>query len=301
MIFYIIASAFLTAVYLTLSSGLMKKLPAASSASLMTVTHLGAGCVLIPVWLLFGQATEQPYWRLEFLWPFFASVVLLVATRRMYYAAYAHCNVVDVAMFSALTPLYTLIAALVLIGELPSPVECAGIALISISIYGYYLVPGDGPRGISVLVRPFLDIRNNPWLKLAFLSTIPPAFASTFQRQALQIGDPLGFICLQLLFIGVLSTLLEARKGDFVEQLQYIKKLPLVRYLLLSLLLAGANACFSFYIAQEKTAIAVALQRTSILFQIVLSYAFLHEKEKVLRGICLCALVAIGYYLTMMD
>lgn len=293
----IFTSAFLTAIYLTLISRWLKERPLLSSSIVMAMAHFTAGAFLLPVWLSLKTLPLSSYAVPAFALPFAATVVLLVAARRMYYYSYSVSPVGEVAMFSALTPLYAMIAGQIVLHELPGPTVSLGITLICIGIYGYYLRPKPGMSLLSAAVQPFARIRSSTGLRLAFFSTLPPAFASVFQKEAMLHADPLGFITLQMLIIGTASLVWDAAVKAPHSFRERLRALPWQHYLLLGALLGSANVCFSFFLAGSLTAVAVALQRVSILFQVLLAAALLRETEGLIRHVLLCIMVMTGYIL----
>jgi len=225
--------------------------------------------------------------------------LLLYVSRLLYFYAYAKIDVALVTVFSSLTPIYTVVAAYVLLGEAPSAMVLAGVMMISGSLYMLFLKPATGPLRFSSTLAPFRLVgRSRPTL-YAFLSTVPPALASVLQKELLQSLSPTEFSFYLLLFIGIMGMATNGfylKTSAFITQLRHI---PLHFILVSAAFLPLMHIVFSLALREQATSVSMVLQRFSIPLQMGFAYVFLHEKQEIgkrltvaggmLLGLCMIA------------
>jgi drug/metabolite transporter (DMT)-like permease len=286
-------SAFAGSLYLVCMSQVMKRKDALSSLKTLTLSHFIAAVALLPfIDNSFVTSTNH----INMLYLLCATAGFLVLSRIMYFYAYAHTDVANVAIFSPLTPVYVLAVGYFILGETASTREISGLLIICTSIYVYFL-----PKisSISDIIKPFRQITANTAVLCAFLSTIPTAFAAVFQKQLLvDYMSPVAFSFWLLLLIAFLAgAILLIKKQSF--SLQDIKTFPISFFFASALLLPLTHVLFSWLVLAKPTALALVLQRTGIIFQLILAYVILKERKQLGKRCFVSALIILGFYLIL--
>lgn len=266
-----------------------------SGLQMMSISHLIAAMALLPFVIGELPILLSDYTLLSHILGL--SLCMLVA-RILYYYAFSKADVGEVSIFSSLTPTYTLIIA-PFFGYTISGAETAGVILISMAVYVFFLQPRrDARTKLHYLFSPFMRITSSWPLFCTFLSTLPPAFAVIFQKEALQSGSPMLISFSMCLIIGV---------AGFIIMLAWKKAAPhsLVatpnqRWNLWgALLVAGVLqaimiVAISYLLLQTSPAPMQALIRFAIPLQIILAYIFLHEKKQIRHRLWSTLLAIIG-------
>lgn len=284
-----LTSAFAIALYYVYTSQVMKARPGLSSGITLAASHLSAGLALAPLWL-WRSTTPLPVTS-DLVTPLLATAGLLVLSRELYFYAYARTDVANITVFSALTPVYAIATGYLLLGEHPSRNALAGLLLICGSIYLLFMRGGASP------LEPFRRIAHSRPIFCAFLSTIPTAFAAAFQKQLLASMDPVGFSFFLLSLIG-LAALAIALPGLRRWKLQW-RAIPWHFWLVSAVMLPLTHVLFCLVMLEQHMAISLVLQRSGVLFQIVLAYLFLHERQDIRKRLLVAAGIIAGFALIM--
>lgn len=284
--------ALVTAVYLTYSSGLMKRLTHIPSAFILAASHFVAAVSFLPVLTTISK-TELHNIGYD-AWVGLALVGSILATSRLlFYDAYARIDVVRVTIFSSLTPIYAILIASVFQSSYPSSAQLIGIVITCICLYVFFWDKGSNMH----FFQPFSRILQNTPERLAFLSTIPSAAAVVFQKELLLYVDPVVFSFGILLCISLISsTWLIIRHGS-AEILLWTKSMPFHFWLLSAVTLPSMQWLFCLMVIDHHSAVALALQRSSMLFQIILAYIWLRERHDFLRCMLVSVILVIAFLL----
>ncbi|MFN9110440.1 MAG: EamA family transporter, partial [Bacteroidota bacterium] len=184
----------------------------------------------------------------------------------------------NITVFSALTPVYAIATGFFILGEVPQPMPLLGMVIICGSIYALFLKRDHSMSLAMNALQPFRNIIASKPIFCAFLSTIPTAFAAAFQKQLLGSMPPLMFTFWLLLIIGslaMIACMVTTPKRDIIRQ---AKSLPIGFLIASVVLLPLMHWLFCLVIIEHQTALSLVLQRTSIVFQVILAYIFLKER-----------------------
>jgi len=291
-------SAFSIACYYVYVSGLMKRRAGLSSGIVLAGGHIVAALSLVP-FLMPSWQDLSLFLSPAIYIPMLLASLLLIVSRQLYYYAYAHTEVAHITVFSALTPVYALGAAYVMLDEMPSAHSLIGLCLIVGGIYAVFL-RYDSPAPVARnMLGPFLRIARSKPVAMAFLSTIPTAFAAVFQKQLLATLDPFQFSFALLLIVGVASLLVELVRAPASIR-PGIARLPREFWAVSALLLALSHVLFCMVMQTQHTAISLVLQRSAIVFQILLAYHFIGEKDDLKKRIIASCVIMLGFTLIML-
>jgi drug/metabolite transporter (DMT)-like permease len=294
----VLISALTTAIYFVYVSHVMKQRPGISSALTLAVSHTSSALALIPVFLLLPLNTHL-FINPDLYFPLMMTGLLLILSRQLYFYAYANTDVANITVFSALTPIYTLATGYWFFREFPETPALVGLLVICGSIYALFFKKRAGRSYLAALLQPFTSVFQSKPVFCAFLSTIPTAFAAAYQKQLMQNMDPVAFSFALLLLIGLLGSVLTVIIMPVREVKSQIKQLPIHFYLMSMLMMPVMHIAFCYVIAYHQTAISLVLQRSSILFQIIIAYFFLREHQDITKRILVGVGILIGFLLIM--
>jgi drug/metabolite transporter (DMT)-like permease len=295
-LFYVFASAVSIAVYYVYLSRVMKQRHGISSTLVLASSHLVSALAIAPLFLLYPQSLGV-FSREDLYYAMVMTACLLVMSRQLYYYAYARTDVAHITVFSALTPIYTLATGFWFFSEFPQHQALIGLLLICVCIYWLFYQRPEGCGVLMGLAQPFaLIIRSKP-VFCAFLSTIPTAFAAAYQKQLMHAMDPLAFSFMLFFLIGIMSCIICSFFLKWSQVVSQLKSLPIHFYLMSALLMPLSHMAFCMVISYHQTAISLVLQRSSILFQIVLAYFFLKERRDIKKRIMVGIGIVIGLVL----
>lgn len=264
-----------------------------------------AAIILLPLymWQQEGNLLEQCglYFRPEIGGMLLGAACLLIISRQLYYYAYANTDVANITVFSALTPIYALGAGYMTLGEVPQYEDLGGLLLICAAIYTIFLKRDASLSLLGNMAVPFRNIIASPPIFAAFLSTIPTAFAAVFQKQLLATLSPVSFSFALLVLVGLGALLMECIRHSPVKLVRQCMALPWHFFIVSAILLAATHILFCMVMQTQQTAISLVLQRSAIVFQIVLAYFLLKEKESITKRVIASFVIMAGFALIMKE
>lgn len=222
------------------------------------------------------------------------TAVLNVTFEILRYRAYQLTTVGLIAPFSAITPVLTIGTSWFILQELPSWQGTVGIFLIAISLYVLHV--GDG-WSLKHLLQPFRSVWENRGTRYAFLASLPPAVAIVYDKKAVALADPFTFSLFSVLAIGTSALCIEFLMRGRKHLRQQVQQVSIARFFRINIFYAIAvvafNATFFFTIVPYVS----ALRRVVIVFEVLLAYIFLKEKDNFRRKIICSIGVVIGVIL----
>lgn len=294
-----LSSALITAAYFVYISHIMKTRARIASTLVLAASHLVGAGMLVVAWLLFSRDMPFIFASTKDAGLLVATALLLVLSRELYFYSYSRTDVANVTVFSALTPVYTLLAGFVLLGEVPSLAAAAGLFLICASIYGLFLRIAPDASLARNLTQPFRAMTHSTPIFCAFLSTIPTVFAAIFQKTLMENMNPITFSLGLLLIIGVVALGISRFLFSGTELRTQLRQLPPGFFIASATLLPLMHVLFCLVIREHLAAAALVLQRFSIVFQIALAYYFLRERQFFGKRIIAGLLIMLGFALVI--
>lgn len=274
-----LAGALLTALSLVHTSSLLKKHAALPSSIAVLFTYAVASlvlCALVDFGALWDELT-QPSVAINIL----IAATLLFISRLLYTHAYKHVDAGYVTLFSGITPILTILTAWLMLNELPTANQLLGIGFIVVSI-------------LVVFWRPIrLDGESRHAYLAAFLSTIPAAFSIIFQKKVLLEMSPLHLTFSSFVLIALFSLCYLWRTN--AQQFKARLKLGATfgkDWIYIGILSAAAHVCFFYVVEGNHAAAAQAAQRSAMIFQVLLAYVLLKEKDHITPKL-LASIIAI--------
>lgn len=133
----VLFNALATAVYLVLSSKVMKESGLSPNATIAAV-HLSAGVILlIPALVLPGPLLPLAG-TFAVTWLIITSGLKLLSKKFAFFA-YARTDVANVSAFSAFIPIFGMVFGLTMLGETIGRLELAGTIIVCVSVYLLFL------------------------------------------------------------------------------------------------------------------------------------------------------------------
>lgn len=250
-------------------------------------THgIGTLCLLPVLWI----PVREPAAALpgSFLFALTMTVLMTIVGRHLQFMALSRGDVAVVASFSALTPLLAIGSAAWILGESPTPLGGLGICVVAMGIYGFHFQP---LRGVF---SPLQAVFSDRTAQLAILAAIPPAFGLVFQKEAIHASDMFAysFFFFLLLTLTAGCIVLVTDRGRVLSELS---ALPPGAILLSGALLACAQLCFSYAAARELVPYFGALNRISIVFQVLLAHLAMNQSDRILQRLLASSAILAGF------
>jgi len=265
--FWMAVSIVSTAVYFVLTSAYMQKNSAISINFVLAATH-GFAALLLLVFSDYSSIFNAHSYQ---LWKNLLLVALLTWTAKIFYFyAYSRIAVANVTVFSALTPLYAVLIS-PLMGYPLTAQQILGVTIITGSVFIFFAKDVLAHGKVKWVIPSFA-------VTCAFLSTIPTAVSTYFQKDAILLSNPINvsfFICA---FSSVASFGYLWLKSPRQKEKKLPYAIPLRPLVIIALLQATAAVAFSAYMVQGHPAVGQAVQRLSSLLQILLAHVFLRQR-----------------------
>lgn len=272
----ILFNSFATAVYLVLSSKVMKKSGLSPNATI-AVVHLTAAAILaLPG--LFSRGSFLPIASiLALVWLGVTSGLKLLS-KELAFFAYSRTDVANVTVFSAFIPILGILFGWIMLKENVTRLELVGTFIICISVYLLFLRREPGATGLTRFLSPLVSIRSLP-IFCGFLSTVPIALSSVYMKKSAQVIGSLHFAFYSTFLIGLSAASVEVmtakgRGTDFKWMKGSVKELVLI-----GAVFASAQYSYVILITMERIAHTIAFQPLGIVFQMVLAYFVVKERE----------------------
>ena len=282
----ILAGSFAISIYFVLVAKILKKTPSIDSQFLFGASNFAAAILLLPVWLskLSSGDISLPVSNM-FFYAILVHVILKLVSSGLHFTALKRVDVALVSSFSALSPILAILAGVWLLQEIPTQWEILGITIISVSILVFFV--GQFQRQS--------EFGFNRYVFFAFLSAFPPAFAIIYHKVAVVAADAINFSFVSTVAFGCAGVMVSRLIGTTkpVEQLKQAG----MSLLFLGLTLAITNICFSVAMNYEKAANVSALNRISVLMQVLLGYFFFGQSHQVYRRAIAAVAMLMGFLL----
>lgn len=272
----ILFNTFATAVYLVLSSKAMKERGLGPNATI-AVVHLAAAAILALLGL-FSHGSLLPLASLLALVWLGVTSGLKLLSKELTFFAYSRTDVANVTVFSAFIPIFGMLCGWIMLGESVTRLELVGTLIICISVYMLFLKWEPGATGLTRFLSPLVSIRSLP-IFCGFLSTVPIALSSVYMKRSAQVMGSLHFAFYSTLLIGLSAAFVEAmtargKETDFKWIKGSVKELVLI-----GAVFASAQYSYVILITMERIAHTIAFQPLGIVFQMVLAYFVVKERE----------------------
>lgn len=223
-----------------------------------------------------------------------ATVLINIGFEILRFRAYTLAPLSLIAPFAAVSPVLTILTSLLILRELPHPVALLGIMLIAVSIYLLHLKE---KFSWQTIFKPFQNIWQNQGVRLAFLSSLPPALSIVFDKKAVIAGDPFSFVFLAVFFIGLGALLVELAINGRKKFREQIINFPWRKILLISFFAFLANVTLNALFLFTATANVSAVRRVVIIFDVILGYFILSQREDIKKRLLASVGVVIGVIL----
>lgn len=293
LIVLVLTSALCMALHLVLLSREMRRNSAYSPVVAMVLTHAASGVLLGIAWLGTRPA-HAPEFDPVFTQYLLISVLATLLAKWLYFYAYSRIEVAQVSVFSALTLPLAVLSGWWLLGEVPTMMSLAGIAVVFFGIYALFLPPLRGQPWMVTIFSPFRHVVGRLPVMCAMLSAFPPAVSIIFQKKSVMLVDPLSYAVLASLLLAMCAALL-LRPGTGGQTLKarvcVINPVVLMAQVLP---LAAAQYLSSAALLHGAAANVMSLLRVGIVFQIILAYLLLHQKTRMYYKLAISFFVVLG-------
>jgi len=229
--------------------------------SVLFLGNLFGLLVIFPAYWFFlqnpGLATELPIdMSLDHHLKIMAKSALVSVAWILAYSALKHLPISIATPIRATGPFWTLVVAVLFLGEMPKPVHWAGLALILVS-YFYFSVLG---------LKEGITFHTNKWVIYTFLATILGTISALYDKYLLQTVaiDPLSlqfwftFYSVCMLFPIILPGRFNKNRSGF----QWKWSIPMI-----GILLILADFSYFYSLRQENSMVSMvsAIRRSSVI------------------------------------
>lgn len=242
----------------------------------------GSGLIL----LLIAAIQGIPEIGDGFVGAFMGTVVLNIVAQLLWYKAFKREDASLISPIRLLTTPFVLFTGFLLLKEVPSALGASGIFVTIVGLW--LLLSGESKEEKSVL-----EVLKRPGVTFAVLGALLYAFSSPLDKAAVLNSSPLFFSGAAFTLIGLGSFIIALMEGhkarSFQLLVEYGNKKELAGLVLTHTLAAGLTASALPY---ALIAYSASLKRLSSLWAVVLSGAFLKEKN-ILRKV-LATIIMLG-------
>ena len=255
-------------------------------------SYLVVSLFLGVVWLVL-LALKLAHWPTNplFWFSLLTTVAINIFFETLRFKAYTLAPLSLTSPFAAVSPIITIVTAKVFFGEFPTFGATLGIILIVCSIYFVNIQEKISWR---TALKPFKNIWQNDGVRLAFLSSIPPAVSIIFDKQAVAAADPFSFSFLAQLLIGIGALVLVFLNGGSKKFVSQVQEFPWQKIFVTSSLLCIAVVAFNITFLFTAVANISALRRVVVLFEIVFGYIILRQRDQIKRRLLAGAGIVAG-------
>jgi drug/metabolite transporter (DMT)-like permease len=290
----VILSAFFMSVYLVLVSGEMRRNTHCTPNLIMALTYSLAFALVLAAWLTYSHEYSAPFTDRAFLEYMAVSVAATVVAKQLHLYACSKIEISHVSVFSSLTPAATILTGWLFVKERPDTLSVAGILIIGLAIYFLFLETQGRQDFMARALGPFLKIFRSWPMACAFLSALPTALAAAFQKKSITEMDPASYALFATAALAGAMWVIEFLVSRPAAILRRVGKIPLRLFGLAGFSLGLSQLFSSMAMAYDLTANILALQRLSIVFQILLGYFFLKERTHLTRKLVASAAMLLG-------
>lgn len=246
-------------------------------------------------WLILWKLGFSHWPTSHVFWLSLATTVIInIGFEILRFRAYTLAPLSLITPFAAVSPVLTILTSWLILKELPHPVALLGIMLIAVSIYLLHLKER---FSLKAVFRPFQNIWQNHGVRLAFLASLPPAISIVFDKKAVIASDPFSFAFLAVFFIGLGALLVELTVNGREKFIEQIHNFPWQKILLISFFAFLANVTLNTLFLFTVTANVSALRRVVIIFDVILAYFILRQREDIKKRLLASVGVVIGVIL----
>jgi len=264
----------LTALFFALFHIFNKKYVAKSDAEYFAYIILVFSTIAaIPLILLLREKLVfNYYWLVGMI---FIGIIIWI-TRVLYTKSLKVAEVSKTVPLLSITPLFTLIIAMVWLGEFPSPMGITGIIVLISGIYLFNYQKGQGS-----IFEPFLLIFKNKGALLMFIVALIYGVGSVIDKFVINHSNPLSIILFNSAFASFFQTIYLSIKDKnyFIPKARKVIKenwrgglvITVFFYLFITTQIYGISLIHTVYI--------IALKRMSVLFVVIIAYFVFKERK----------------------
>lgn len=264
--YYGLAAAFLSAIIIILTKKILYRVDAITVAFTQSFFALP----LLGVILIYNRNFSVGFW---FLPAIFAAAAFSSWRRITRFEIFQRNNLSSIIPLASLIPLFTYVLGIIFLNEIISPAAVFGIVL---SIFGAYVL--NFRRGQNNLLKPVELLLSNRdsrlFLLLMFMVSVGSILEKFSVNQTVPASPAFTALVEDIFFSFFVFAYAARKKVNLIHVTRH--NFPL---LFLSGVLWGLLGLFVFYgIAEAPVALVSAVKKLEILFTLLLSWIFFHDR-----------------------
>lgn len=196
------------------------------------ITFFGSGLLLLATAFLFDSPDIRSIfsWRDGVFWPLVFTGLLNIIIMYGHARALKHADATLIAPMSAFQPLFAIVPAWWILGEVPTAFGFIGLFSVLAGLYIFGVAEGEmKPEDLAKLpawmksldgARPrwsayFYTLFNNKGTRIALFVTMCGAVSINFDKKAAMLSSPIFACALVMLFLGVVGLVKIQRTGEW--------------------------------------------------------------------------------------
>lgn len=284
----------LTAIFYALFHISNKKYVAKSDAEYFAYIILifSAAAAIPLIFLLKEKIILNHYWLIGMV---FVGIVIWI-TRVLYSTSLKITEISKTVPLLTITPLFTLIIAMVWLKEFPSLMGICGILVLVSGVYIFNCRKGQGS-----LFEPFKLIFRDKGALLMFTVALIYGVGSVIDKFVVNHSTPLSVVLFSSAFAGFFQTIyLVARdKNNFIQKAKKTIGENWKGAMIITLLVYLFNLTEKYGISMTNTAYINALKRTSVFFVVIIAYFVFKERKNFIYVLVGTVLMMFGVLLML--
>lgn len=270
------------------------------------IVFFGSGILLFVVAMLFNPPDIRSVFSLRegFFWPLAVTGLLNIIIMYGSVRALKYADASLIAPVSAFQPLFAIVPAWLVLGEVPTTFGFIGLFSVLAGLYIFSVAEGKmKPEDLAKLpswmksldgTRPrwsafFYTLFLNRGMKIALLVTACGSISINFDKKAAMLSSPIFACSMVMLFLGIVGLVKIGRTGEWKK----IGREHVLHLAFGTLTLFVTLICYWLAFRYGLAIYVGALKRVHAVFVLLLAWLWLHE-EKVGRRWPGIAIIAAG-------
>jgi drug/metabolite transporter (DMT)-like permease len=224
----------------------------------------------------------------DFLWSTTVSFVVNVVAWNLFFRALSLSPLYLTMPFTALTPLFVVPVAFVILGELPGVNGLIGIILIITGAYGLHFKSGD-------LLKPFKSLFREKGTRYMLIVAIIWTISATVEKVAILSSSPEFYgLAIHLLLAAAYSPYVY-KKGNLEDVRTHAPKLAVLGLISTAVVICQFTALKYLYVSY-----VIAFKRAGVIVSVLLGYILFGE-ERIVKNLSFTVLMIIGAALLIIE
>lgn len=243
-------------------------------------------CTLILFIVLF------PNLNFDISWPnyliIYVKATLVTIGSILLAKSYRHADISEVAPMQNMSPIFLVVLSFFFLGEMLSPLQLGGIALM---IIGTYVLEANGH--MKSVFEPFKMFKKK-YIIYIVITMFLYSISAMVDKVMTQKVDPYTYLFLAIMFIAINNFIIQTYKYKGIKDIKYVFKKSGISIFVVAIMYAIADIFYIKAVALPTAMIAliIPLRRLSSIIETIFGGNMFHEHNVLRRSIAAAILVA---------